>query len=840
MNSSGIKRGLAGSAVAALAVTGLPFFASSADAAAGDTITVVSTGPARNGGDVGADVVIRVKDGTVNPADLALTSTTGSTVDAQNNADQNATILSADAPVNDPSNNAFDLITVHIAVTTSNDGDTASFRIFDNDGADPTSLEASEARATVSVTTAGAPATLDVAPTSQSTAQGIETGAYTATLKDSAGRTTQLLAGQSVALTSDGDITINESGSMLDADELSGGSDSFTVTPTGGAALGAHTITLNGPGSVDNTATVNVTPAANISSANMVDIVTGADSWDGFGGGTLGGTTAVRVDQNSIRIDFKGGLANAGATVSLNVDGDMTHTGGATDVTFGGQKSTTVTTVLDASGNGSVTITADALAIQAGDLVNITGSFNQTLSFERSAPTNITAEQDPYFGKLGGSVDVKVTVTDQFGAPVTTGFIGARRVAGPNAGDAQQAKAVDSSGSATFTFTDTHATNGQIDTVGFGYVADQFQDPATANPTGATHIKWTTDGQGANFVTSIGGDSTESPTYDPAAPAHTVIPLADTVVDEAGEAVALAVAGAEPNSTETISVDNGALILAPGQTDLSQGKSEVTVTLDGTGNLPAGYRLIGTKSGLTTVTVSAANRTETSKFTVAAQNDKTTARNVTVSGPATVPNGTTQIPFVAVVTDAFGNPVANVPVTDLNIQVSGPAQFQDSDAITDANGQMHLNVRVDAGAEGDVTIKVQGFGEQFGAAADQLTASSPANGAKGLPASSNVATATTTVEPPAPPVQEPINLTAGGKNNGGKADKLKVKADDNAAGLVAKVFVKGKKVAKHALNGSGDYTFTIKDKNGNKATKYVVKVAATETTLADQASKKLK
>jgi hypothetical protein len=88
--------------------------------------------------------------------------------------------------------------------------------------------------------------------------------------------------------------------------------------------------------------------------------------------------------------------------------------------------------------------------------------------------------------------------------------------------------------------------------------------------------------------------------------------------------------------------------------------------------------------------------------------------------------------------------------------------------------------------------------------------------------------------------KSPINLKAGGKNNGKKADKLKVTANDNASGLVAKVFVNGKKVASHALNASGDFTFTIADKNKGKGTKYVVKVAESALTQADQASKTLK
>ena len=44
MISSGMKRGLAATAVSALAVAGLPFLASSADAAAGDQMQAMTAG----------------------------------------------------------------------------------------------------------------------------------------------------------------------------------------------------------------------------------------------------------------------------------------------------------------------------------------------------------------------------------------------------------------------------------------------------------------------------------------------------------------------------------------------------------------------------------------------------------------------------------------------------------------------------------------------------------------------------------------------------------------------------------------------------------------------------
>lgn len=350
---------------------------------------------------------------------------------------------------------------------------------------------------------------------------------------------------------------------------------------------------------------------------------------------------------------------------------------------------------------------------------------------------------------------------------------------------------------------------------------------------------------GANYVTTLDGTNTEGADYD--ATDVVVVPLADTVADDEAPAInesaAIALStGGEPNTAMTISVDKDALILAPGETLLSEGSSSVTATLDGGGLLAAGYRVIGTKSGVVTVTLSAANRTETAQMTVAAESDRTTARNVTVSGPAEVEHGTTQIPFVAVVTDGFGNPVANVPVTDLNVQVTGPALFQDSDVATNADGQLALNVRVDADAEGPVTIKVTGIpaaNNQFGAAADQLTASSAANSGKDLPASSNVATATSTVKAaPVEPTQVDPQLVVSGR--GGKIDRVKGNAIDEAAGARATLWKNGKKVKSGVLNDNGNIVFKIKDRNGAKKTKYTVKIGATTLTLRDQASKRIR
>ncbi len=71
MNSSGIKRGLAAGAISALAVTGLPLLASSANAAVGDVLKVASVGPALNGGGPGAQILVQATHGSVaSPANL--------------------------------------------------------------------------------------------------------------------------------------------------------------------------------------------------------------------------------------------------------------------------------------------------------------------------------------------------------------------------------------------------------------------------------------------------------------------------------------------------------------------------------------------------------------------------------------------------------------------------------------------------------------------------------------------------------------------------------------------------------------------------------------------------
>ena len=74
--------------------------------------------------------------------------------------------------------------------------------------------------------------------------------------------------------------------------------------------------------------------------------------------------------------------------------------------------------------------------------------------------------------------------------------------------------------------------------------------------------------------------------------------------------------------------------------------------------------------------------------------------------------------------------------------------------------------------------------------------------------------------------------------NGGKDDKLNVKTRKLAEGATVKLFRQNKKtgatrrpaIATGFLNAHGRVHFTVNDRNGNKVTKYIVKVKRTKVT----------
>jgi hypothetical protein len=750
MNSSGIKRGLATTAVSALAVAGIPFIASSASAATGDSITVASVGPARNGGDQGAVILLRTKgidDTLLKVKGTNLTS--GPNSPSQTITDFQADTVIANGTAGDTNpTDGLDEITVRVDVTTPNPGDTYSFAVYedelnvdtDADGVGDAAnddVDASEARAIVSGTTAGVPTAVTVTPASQTAPRNVESGDYSLTYRDAAGRLTQLLTTESTSVAAAPTTTgATVSDNTIDSDDAETGVATLTAT---GTTLGLKTFNYSGPASATGGSfTLDVVESASGITEDEVDVVTAADGWDGFDGGTFGVTTPVRVDQNSIRIDIRDAnpttTTNKGATLALTV------TGGGT-IRFDGKTSKTFTTVLDQSGNGSITITPDAGTITAGATLSISGGgINIPVEYQRSQFGAVESVASSYVSAFGGSVDVTLRAEDQFGLPLSGVFLAVQRYGGVNADAAPSAKkATGADGTATFTLTDTKATptSNAFDNVrAFTYV-DQF-DPTGTNRGKVAEIYYTADGQGAEFAFTVDGATPAGAAYDPTS--VDANPLTDGVIGGANESILVDTSGGTPGLPVTVSADNGALVLrtTPSETTLAQGKASQT------GVIGDDFRVIGTKTGLVTITVTSGGKTKTGQVSIEKlDNNSATARSITVSGPESAAGGDV-VAFPVVVTDAFGNPVPGFQRSNLNVTVSGPGQFQDGDAVSNAQGVINLNVRLADNANSAVTVNVSVVGTpaQFGAAANQVDAGSAANSGPGLPASVTSATAT--------------------------------------------------------------------------------------------------
>ena len=175
----------------------------------------------------------------------------------------------------------------------------------------------------------------------------------------------------------------------------------------------------------------------------------------------------------------------------------------------------------------------------------------------------------------------------------------------------------------------------------------------------------------------------------------------------------------------------------------------------------------------------------------------------------------TAVTETVTVTDQNGDPISNRPV---RIRRAGPgSEAETKFATTDSNGV--LTYEFTCSVEGVTTIDV-GIQGPVPPLADPFT----------------FTTATDTVTCGVKVKQNP-NAKLSGKNQGNK-DVLKVNAKSVAAGAKVRLQKKTsngwKQVGKaKRLNSSGYKSFKVKDKNGNKVTKYRAKVSATSDTTFD-------
>ncbi len=737
MNSSGIKRGLATTAVSALAVAGIPFIATSASASATE-LTVASVGPVRDGNSAGGTVVFSVPENTtVTEATLKLirSDLTG-TAGNQNTPNQNVSIVAGSflaTPEGDEafgSKTATDEFSVRIAVDTNPTGATANFAAFIDSGATTDQVDASELRTQVAITTAGAPTQVVISPDTNTTATNTASPDYTATIRDAEGRLTQTVTGEGFAITGTGGAVATPA--ALTPALLADGSEKFTAQSLTG---GTKTLTIAGtgtvPASVSDTATLVVLEQATIT-PDEFDLVTGADTYEK--GEAFGGSYAVRVDQDTITFDFASkdttvpadGPDDAGKVILLTLSS-------ATGLRFDGETTRTYSVVLGADGKGSLSVKPTGINDASSFTFAATNSGinSTTVDFDRAGEgATVAATPAVYVSKIGSPTTVTVKATDKFGNAVTAPTQVSITRGARNGGTETARQTVGTDGTATFTLPDA-GTTAAAENFGVNVYDDQFDAVATAG-TGGT-INYTADGLGADFnvggITANAADTKITPLYDSAA--------------GAGDSVTVNVTGATSGTPATISVDNGALVLRTGETNLTQGAASDTITLAG-GN--GSFQVVGTKLGVVNVTIENAGRTEVYKLTVtrealSAAQIAATARNVELDGPAKATAGDVAT-YVATVTDAFGNTVAGVDAARLDFSVSGPANLQNEEAATDSNGELEQTVLLTDNANSDITVKVSGNGAQFGKAANSLTV---ANDAPGLSASVSTDSVTTEV-----------------------------------------------------------------------------------------------
>ena len=745
MNSSGIKRGLATTAVSALAVAGIPFIASSAHAAPGDSLGYLSTGALRNGNTAGGEFYLSSSSSALEASlaagDLYVT-----------NPDFSGTpILVDDTPgAKEITSAAFDLdiidvvlrdpnpsngiapekysdglyhYTVKAAVTTGT-ASSAKFGLVEDSAND--GVSAADPKVSLDIVPTGAPASVEVSPATNTTANNVASPDYNVTVKDAGGKVTQLIAGEALTISTTSDATTT---GALNNTTLDDGKATFTATaPTAGTK--ALEIKGNGapgtPATLGANASLVVIAQAEIDEDEF-DLVTGADTWDSETN-SFGDTVEVRVDQGAITFSF------ASKDKSVPADGKVDDANkvilltlaGAGNVKFDGMATKTYSVVLDADGKGSLTV--NPTGVVAGSTFTFdSDSFGlaaapTTVEMNRAAADSVKSDAKVYVSKVGNSTSVSVTVLDQFGNPVgAPAQVSINR--GPRNGSTTTARqTVDASGKATFTLPDAGTTAGD-ETFTINLFEDQFDGSANTENGGAPFaggtINYTADGLGGNF--SITDTS-----------AGSIVPLTDAKADDVSEDKMVSIVGGTNNAPATVTVDNDAVILGAVNDTLDKGKSSKSITLSPAGG--ATFYVAGTKTGTVTVTVESAGRTKTTTLLVkqTATNPETTARNVELEGP-TAANAGQVATYTATVTDAFGNPVPGVPAANLGFSVSGPGNPQNKESVTDASGELEQTVILTDNANSDITVTVKGTGLQFGAKADKLDAAGAA--APGLTAS---------------------------------------------------------------------------------------------------------
>ena len=558
----------------------------------------------------------------------------------------------------------------------------------------------------------------------------------TTTLLDANGNATQPLTVDSVALsdgTADGTFataTLNATGSgassLFDGVATSvytnvstaAGSATLTATPAGTlGTLAAKTIAVTtNSTTIDATAVTAYTAVTPSNAAAQTGTLAGGDRAQAVPTGTSSiSYTVTGPVSKTIRFSV---VASAG-TVDGTAYTTTSYYNVATSSTGAGTLSFTLGGAATTVG---ATVTINQVTVQNVAVANTQLVVTQT-NGAVSASTPTFDISGALVRSIGTSTNVTVTIADQYGTALGSGFVVRAYRTSVSAANLLDTQTTGAAGTATLAVTNVSGiTSGTAESYVFTYTSPGAASAVTITTTGPT-ITYTTAGTITSLSVAISGTtgSTSPVTDTTLASAVTTYPavlvptdgtandasgsmiytVADgTVTGAATAEVITLTATATPGNTVTYTADAGSFLSSTASKAWNAGVSSLTVA-----NTTAAY-VFATKTGLHTITATSGGKTATIKFwaynlatdyyTVSAAADST---SLTTGG-----NGV----ITATVNDIFGNAVDTtgslLTATAANkVRLAGQALTQAFD--TGADGTFQFTVVAD-GAAGSGTIAI--------------------------------------------------------------------------------------------------------------------------------------
>jgi len=538
-----------------------------------------------------------------------------------------------------------------------------------------------------------------------------------------------------------GDTATATSGAYTVSAALSGAASGTIAFNLGGSLIPATAVT----GTLTASAAAYAT---SIAIANTVGVTAS-------NGATKPGATAVSTSGKYVApyvMDTGTSAAfavQANATTASTLSFKIVGTAGSiVNVKASGTNVTSATTpvTLDASGNGTFTVTpttaagtvtvTTAIKDAAGTPqdTGYTATYTSAVvSAGAMAATGITSTPDlstvtSQIVKTGATSTIKINVKDQYGvAKQFYAVTGTLSAASRNYGVTITQQFTDANGDATLTLTDASTSTTNLSDV----ITVQVTAPGSASPLlsslNTLTISYSTSGTYA-ALTLTGGTTTTTTVSKAVLQLDNATNYAVTLTPSLKDAAGSAISGVALTYTGSDGVKFRSAVATP-----TAGGDKSTLTAASQTAIYA----YGTKPGVATVTVTGGGLSATATFTVSAISAVTTARKIELAAAANK--------FTATVTDGWGNPVAGVLV---NFATTSQGIFgggvTSTSAVTDAAGTATAVVNSADGKAGSVTVSAT-VASSNNAQANDLTTNVADVPVTGFAAAVATATATGTV-----------------------------------------------------------------------------------------------